>query len=482
MSRSIESGISRGEIISYGATGGIVTGSCNRANIKDSSIVVDYGMFQKDGEKNNFVPAQEILKGSTDLLFTHVHLDHIGLAPKIVGEGLDIRILVTENTAAFMDTVLYNSADIQREKPHKNRLYSPSNVQKMFQHMEVAPIFEPIPIGEKRDNITAEFLPNGHVVGSSSIFIRNEDKKYNEHNILFTGDIGKPNQSICGGYLDYADRYPIDPVNILVTESTNFNREPVSFKEKETNFLNAINYVWENGGNPLLPVLSFHRLPEILEILHHNQGGRIPNDCQIFIDAPLGVSLLDKLEDFRPDQLSERYGDNPNFYKTEKESLDRFVTANTTIINSHDESVNNSNLLTNYRGKAIIIASGGMGEHGRSINYLKGSFCRNPKNTVIFTCYQVEGTPGYKLVNQKRILNGSVAGAQVFQIDGFTSHISGPQETFDFLYRFNLDELHTVIINHGQDSARLAMAEEFKRRGVGKNIILPSLNQRISLY
>jgi len=69
----------------------------------------------------------------------------------------------------------------------------------------------------------------------------------------------------------------------------------------------------------------------------------------------------------------------------------------------------------------------------------------------------------------------------VVKIEGFTSHISGPKETFEFLERFNLQKLGTVIINHGKDTARVAMANEFKSRGYDAKIIIPKYSQRITI-
>jgi len=478
MSRFAESVDSRGEIISYGGSGGLVTGSCHRVNIDNSSFLIDCGLFQSEDEKRNFSFDRDKYLVN-DILITHSHADHIGRLPFLFKEGLSPRILTTELTATFMETMLLNSAKIQEKKDSRDRLYDSSDVDQVLKHVKVVDLYTEVPVGQKNNRITAEFLQNGHVMGSNSIVIRrfNGDTK----NILFTGDMGKPNQSLCGGYTEQVSSYPDDPVNVLVIESTNFNREPIPFKEKETNFLNTINSVWENGGNPLLPALSFHRLQEIIEILHNNQGGLIPDNCKIYIDAPLGTDLLEKFKDLKSNQLTNRYGDDPNFYKTEEESLNRFSLNNVIFIKSHEESVALSSLLSQSSEKVIVITGGGMGEYGRSVNYIEGNFCKNPKNAVIFTCYQVEGTLGSKLVNRKSIY-GNGKGAKVFHIDGFTSHISGPQETFGFLYRFNLEKLNTVIINHGKNSSRLAMAEEFKRRGIGEKIILPSLNQRVPLF
>ncbi len=67
----------------------------------------------------------------------------------------------------------------------------------------------------------------------------------------------------------------------------------------------------------------------------------------------------------------------------------------------------------------------------------------------------------------------------LFKIEGFTSHISGPEETFGFIERFNLEDLRTVIIGHGNESSRVKMAQEFVRRGYKARIFKPEIGQQI---
>lgn len=471
-----------------GGCGGLVTGSCNRIQSRDAIVLVDLGMFQgvneersKDGVRRNFIPSSSIARGVTDILDSHAHIDHSGLIPKIYKDGHTPTIRADKVTAKFMERMLKNSADIQNKKNPQNRLYGHEDVEKTFRYLEVADLFEEIEIGHRHSRLTAEFIPNGHIIGSNSILVRNTNKDVERQNILFTGDMGKPTQSLCGGYLEQVSHFPTDPINVLVVESTSFTKEPISFQEKETTFLNEITNTWQNGGNPIIPVLSLHRSQEIIEILHHHQGGLIPNDCHIFIDAPLAMELMEDFKELGPEYLSPRYGDDPIFYKTPEESMARFDLKNVTIIESHKQSIANDIAMANYRGKAIIIASGGMGEHGRAVNYLKGSFCQNPNNAILFTCYQVPGTAGAEITRHKNIKTGLRDGARVVNIRGFTSHISGEEETFGFLKRFNLDNLDTVIINHGKDTSRQAMAEAFKRRGFDGRIILPNIGDKIAI-
>jgi metallo-beta-lactamase family protein len=486
MKKSTETSKDWFTIESFGGTGGFVTGSCHRVEMKNSTVLVDSGMYQgkyeersERGERRNFEPIKDMAAGVTEVMESHTHIDHIGRLPIIFKKGFTPRVLVTEETAAFMEPMLLNSAEIQKEENPQNRLYETYDVDKTLRYIRVVKPFTKIPIGQKRSGVTAEFLLNGHVMGSACIMIRSPDGK---RSILFTGDMGKPVQSLCGGYEDYISRYPQNPVSALVVESTNFEKSPISFEEKRAELITAIKDVWAGGGNPVFPVLSFHRTQEIMEVLHNSQQeGIIPPDCQIFIDAPLAMTLLDTFKQLGPGHLSKRYGDDPNFYRSDESSMDRFNLRRVHIIGSHEESQLTDEGLADYQGKVIILASGGMGGYGRVVNYLRGNFCKNPKNAVILTCFQVAGTEGASLLREGKIHNGKKDGARVIKIEGFTSHISGPEETFEFLESLNLSELEKVIITHGKDSARNAMADEFKRRGYPAEIILSKVGQIIKV-
>lgn len=240
-------------IESFGGTGGYITGSCHKITFskegangrekgrgEDNSFLVDAGLWQgkfeersERGERRNFEPMKNIAVGITDILASHVHIDHVGKLPAVYKDGFTPRILTTRVTAEFMKPVLENSAEIQESKTIQERLYTNWDVEKAIRHIQPVEPFTMIDIGKKHSNITAEFDLNGHIMGSSSIVIT--DHRSNK-SVLFTGDMGKPNQALGGGYQEYIGRYSKTPIDMLVIESTSFDKEPVSFEEKEKEF------------------------------------------------------------------------------------------------------------------------------------------------------------------------------------------------------------------------------------------------------
>lgn len=476
-------------ITSYGGTGGLVTGSSHLLETKGSKVLFDFGMFQgrkeersERGERRNMTSLSDLGRGLNQVAVTHAHIDHTGRLAKLYKEGFKPEILATKATAAFMNPLLCNSADIQQlEHFSGDRIYDMYDVEMTLRNIKGVKPFKEISVGQKNSNMTVEFLLNGHVEGSSSILLRNYN---NNKNVLFTGDMGKPIQSLCGGYSDFMARYPKDPIHVLMIESTNFEKEPVSFEEKNAKMLATVQKIWAGGGNPVFPVLSFHRCQELMEIIHNDQkSGKIPLDCEIIIDSPLAMEITNVYRNLGPGYLSPRYGSDPNFYKTSEESMARFDLKNLTIIKTHQESIFNDARMAYTKKKAIILAGGGMGEHGRSVVYLKGKFCKNPRNAVVYTCFQVEGTIGANMLYKDKGEHSKdrKLGAKVYSVEGFTSHASGSGEVFGFIERFNLEDLKTIIIGHGRESAREKMAEEFVKRGYKAKVIRPNICQSIEL-
>jgi len=483
---------SRGKTIitSYGGVAGTVTGSCHVLEARGFKMAVDLGIFQgkKDdkivnGINRNDSYATEILRGTEHIVLTHGHMDHACRAPWAFAKGFRPRIYATKETIDFSKPLWEDSIKVQeskfrdsKSKDKNNRLellYDKHNVETMLRHTIGFDTFKEIPIG---NNITIEFITNGHVEGSSSILVRNYN---NKKNILFTGDVGKPIQSLCGGYMDFAYKYPQDPIHAIVIESTNFEKEPVSAEESKEKMLDIINETFEDGGNVLFPLISFHRNSEMKENFHNYQNnGKISSRTKFVEDGPL-PKIMENV--YIPEYLTPRFGNDPFFYKTVEESMSRFNLQNSIVVGSHKESIAKDLELAHGGNETVILASGGMGDHGRSVNYLKGYFCKNPKNAVIYTCHQVEGTYGANMVYREKNSKDKHFGAKVYQLGGFTGHASGFEYT-DYMEKFNLSELEIVEIVHGGLSSAEKMAGVIEKRYSGVKTVIPSIRQSIEFF
>ena len=116
-----------------------------------------------------------------------------------------------------------------------------------------------------------------------------------------------------------------------------------------------------------------------------------------------------------------------------------------------------------YEGPCIIIATSGMMTGGPSVEYFR-QMADNAKNSLVFTCYQGEGSLGRRIQNgEKEIVfpNGSKqelvqVKMDVFKIAGFSGHCDRNQ-LINFVYKLS-PKPRRVILNHGEASKCLDLA------------------------
>lgn len=478
-------------ITSYGGVEGTVTGSCHvfesghSGNGRYNKVVVDCGIFQGKadlaGMKRKMARGHEVVnkisEDNPSILLTHAHIDHVGFIPLLYRNGCNSLIYTTEETRKLLEVNLTRSAMLQQKGNFSSDFYfEPEDVGRVLRHIQTVKPFEEMSVTRDK-KIKAVFCPNGHIPGSSSIVLKDQS---NGKNVLFTGDIGRPEQLIIGGYDRYASKYPQDPIHAVVTESTCYPETPIPFEKRITMFQDEINNAFDRGNTVLMPCIQ-HRFMENKEIIRNSQiEGKLPKTIDFFLDGPALADISDIYKNFDPDYLTTRYGDNPDFYDPESSQL-RFNLDNLHTIWGSKDSQSFINMLNSRRKNTIIFASGGMGNDGRAYNYLRRGFTLSPENTVIFSCYQVEGTAGSDLL--KRQNNPKYQGARVVKLDGGSGHATGKEEIFGFLKRFNLDELKNVVIVHGDNTSRESMKEGLQQTDFGERvkIKLPNIGERIDL-
>lgn len=483
MSKSAECFEEKFSIQSLGAAGGIVTGSLHKLRQGESVIVIDAGIFQ--GKYDAFLPNgknrnnQDLgyIKNVSDILITHAHADHVGRLPLFYEKNMQPRTRATEMTRGLMEIILKDSAKIQKGE---DRLYTGEDVDRVLNYVNIVKMGKQIDIGRKHDKLTALWTYNGHIPGSASIII---EKKEVRGGILFTGDIGKEIQAICGGWGESKRiDYPKDlPIKVLWTESTSFDRESVNFDEKYEQFLESINKILREGGSVAIPAISMQRNQEIVEIIRYAQEkGDIPENTKIYKDAPLASKFEETYVEDADLFMTNRFGNDPEFYKDLTSSKKRFELNNCLSVIDNKKSVEIADSLGCDNQNSIVITSGGMCGYGRVRNYIDGNFGKNTKNGIILTCFQVKGTEGRKLTDQECLIseNGSV-GAKVEHLDIFSGHVSGKSDTFKYLERFNLGELELIGIIHGNNDNRKKMAEAFKEKGYPARVVLPEIDEKI---
>ena len=111
----------------------------------------------------------------------------------------------------------------------------------------------------------------------------------------------------------------------------------------------------------------------------------------------------------------------------------------------------------------IIMATSGMMVGGASVEYFK-QLAENPKHTLVFTCYQPEGSLGRRLLNGDKEINfGSnekpdmvYAKLDVFKLDGISEH-SSRKQLMTFVKHLD-PKPRKIIMVHGDQSRCVELA------------------------
>src|ERR1041384_1372470 len=145
------------KITIVGAAGGEVAGSAYYVQTKQSSVLVDCGLFQggKKSEALNRPPTGPKQKLDA-ILLTHGHLDHTGRLPMLAKRGHTLPIFATPATIEMTALITRDSARIQvSDNERKNRrrarageprqepLYTPEDAEKIIQLLRPVPYQKP---------------------------------------------------------------------------------------------------------------------------------------------------------------------------------------------------------------------------------------------------------------------------------------------------------------------------------------------------
>ena len=460
-----------------------VTGSSYLIEDKNNLLLIDCGMYQETNmELNNYLPFNFEPSSLKYVILTHAHLDHCGLIPKLFNLGFKGNVYCTYATFELCKVVLADAAKIQeinlrRRINNKGLLYNTLDVE--FALSKFIPVET-----EKEIVLSSEckitFLPVGHILGACSVLINISDK-----NILFSGDIGRTNQSIIKSFTTYS--YSKIKPNYIIMESLYGGKIHPDKNLDITKILEVINRIKILNSKIIIPVFSIHRVQEILEILnflflYYKQV----NKCTIFLDSPMAIEVtkiyLNNLNLFNSDttflnkKINYKYsntGNDENYSNYQIKQIDRFNPPNLNQIIKSSKSKR----LINARN-AIILAGSGMADGGRVIKHLYSGLS-DPDNYVIFVGYQAEGTLGRQLVDGEKnvyIMDKRInVRANILYLRGFSAH-GDNQDLHDWLNKFDLGELKNIFLVHGEAESKENFSAQLDQIG-RKNYIPKNIDE-----
>ncbi len=243
-------------------------------------------------------------------------------------------------------------------------------------------------------------------------------------------------------------------------ESTYGGRnDKMSSPEEEKEFLaQLINNTIERKGKVLLPVLGSGRAQEIIvtieELIRNN---KIKKEVPVYIDGLVWdiTAIHTAYPKFLNKNIREQIFNKDN---------NPFLMPNIKRIGSQKER---KDLIEN-EGPCIILATSGMLVGGPSVEYIR-QLGDNPKNTLIFSCYQGKGSMGRRIQRGEREIafrEGQRQEMLQLKMDVETIQVSGHSdrmELINFIKRCN-PRPRKVIINHGENSKTLDLASSIHKK------------------
>ena len=460
------------KITFYGAAQ-TTTGSMHLVEANGKRILLDCGLYQghrKEAfEKNRNLPVDA--KTIDYVILSHAHIDHSGNLPQLVRQGFRGRVFARQSTTDLCDIMLRDSCFLQkrdleyvnkRRRKEGKRLFEP-----LYEESDVAALmqlFVPTHLHEPREicrGVTLEFFNAGHILGSALVQLDIRSDHGHNHRLLFSGDLGQPNQPILRHY-----EYP-SGADILLCESTYADKYHPSADDVELRLEKYLKYIDRHNSKLLIPAFSVGRTQQI--IYYHNRLAdkkKLPREVKVFIDSPLSQ------------KATKIYANHREVYNEEARAMiaagrDPLTCPNLSFVGTPEESM----ALNDTPGPMVIIAASGMCEGGRVLHHLK--HCLQDEDNIILICgFQAENTLGRRVVEKKnplRVLGEEIElKAQVEVINALSAH-ADRAGLKDWLGEVKDNVRHAFAV-HGEPEKVNAMVELMNDLGI-RNAVAPMPGQ-----
>jgi len=375
----------------------------------NSNLLLDYGVELSKPPK---FPLHIKPRDIDALYISHAHLDHVGASP-LLYTSRGIPLYTTLPTIELSGLLIKDFLKISGEYlPYEyiDYLYMRENWINLKYNEVIRIPNTPFEI---------ELLDAGHIPGSSQIIINT-----GRYRVLYTGDINTYETRLQrSANVNYGD------VDIVIIESTYADEVHPNRATLEKKFVERIEEIIDEGGIALIPAFAVGRSQEILLILYHHKF-----KGNVAIDG-MAITATNMLLNYK------KYIKNVKALK---------------------RAFNKAEKVTRWRQRkkivkepGVIIAPAGMLGGGAAVFYMSKVY-ENERNGIFLVGYQVPGTPGRALLEEKVIMRGGVmrkVKSQVYNYR-FSSHTDrkGLEEIIK-----KLNPGTKIIIVHGETEGRVAL-------------------------
>ena len=385
----------------------------------DSRILLDYGvkLFSPPHNEPAFPPLPRQIN---HVIISHAHLDHSGYIPNLYTFYDRLRWYSTPPTFDIYKVLEKDSMKLMGKKLP----YSALHFKKSLKNFSPVEYNEGFDLGKTH----VEFYDAGHILGSAMVLIEYQNKR-----ICYTGDFKLESTRMHKG------AEPIKDVDYLIIESTYAFREHPDRRALEKELLDKTKDTIYSGGTVLFPAFAVGRSQEIGSILTD------VSDFEVYLD---GMSR-------EISTIYTRYGEYLRHPEVFREKLKRITFVHR---QSKREKI--------VKDPVAIISTAGMLQGGPALFYLTNL---KTGSRIIFTGYNVEGTNGWRLLNESKVeINGELLNVDLpVEYLDFSAH-AGRTDLLTFIKTANPQK---IVVVHGDETERFAQ----ELREMGFDAVAPQM-------
>ncbi|MEI7729101.1 MAG: MBL fold metallo-hydrolase [Verrucomicrobiota bacterium] len=440
------------------------------ADLEGHGLLMDAGTHPKyDGTESlplyNLIERQDV----DAIAISHCHHDHIGSLPIAMRQFPKAHVLLSELSYFLVERVLHNSVNVMTRQRDEYGIkeypfYSHDELDDLAPRFQGFRYNREIEWGSfKKARIgvpspTLEFFDAGHALGSAGLMVRGE-----KQTLFYTGDVCFHDQTILK-----AARFEDVQADVLLMETTRGNRasQPEFSRDKEVErFSAALEAVIQRKGCVLIPTFALGRTQEVLAILSLLlKSGRLK-------PQPIYIGGLGRV-------FTEIYDLQAHRTHRQHSNLQLHEALNLTVLEKKQAE---SMKLTG--GRIFVLTAGMMSEH-TSAHDVGMRMISDERQAIFFVGYTDPSTPGGALRQAKpgetfrfSPLAGEVTRRCEIQDFDFTAHAQR-EDLLEFVGRVNP---RTVLLGHGDDSARQWMEEQIRVRWPKMKVIQPKPGETVEV-
>ena len=425
--------------------------NCIFLQTPESRVLLDCGVnVAMPSDSKEAYPYLEVpefnIKELDAVIISHSHLDHIGFVPYLFKYGYTGPVYMTAPTRDVGGLLLLDYIKIMKSEG-KEPIFETEHVKEMVKHTICLGFEE---VSDITPDVRITLYNAGHILGSAIVHLHIANGL---HNIVFTGD------------MKFGRTALLDPANTqfpraetLIIEATYGAKEDVLPPQRQADdeLKKIIIETVKRRGKVLMPVLGSGRAQEVMVMLETMVQNKEMESIPVYIDGM--VWDVTAIHTAYPEFLNSMVR-RQIFHKDQNPFLSEIFKR----VGSKKERIQ----LVEEKGPCVILATSGMLVGGPSVEYLR-LLADNPKNSLIFTCYQGEGSLGKRIQRGEREIvfrNGSKQEVCNIKMDVHRLEITGHsdrKQLMNYIYKCS-PKPKKVIVMHGESSKCLDLASSIHK-------------------